>query len=340
MNVRIGILGAGGWGTALSLLLCQNGHVVALWEYSPEYAQKMATLRQNPDFLPNVHIPEAIHITSDLKSVVEKKDVLLFAVPSHVFREVAIRTLECEIPKHALFISAVKGIENETLLRMSEVLKELYGEFILDDQIVVLSGPSHAEEVSRNIPTAIVAASDSTASAEKVQHIFMNPFFRVYTSNDVVGVELGGALKNIIAIAAGISDGVGYGDNTKAALMTRGIVEIARLGTAMGAQANTFYGLSGIGDLIVTCTSKYSRNRFVGEQIGKGRTLDDILKEMKMVAEGVRTTRSAVALAKKYGVEMPITQEVYEILFHNKNPKKAVYDLMTRTPKPESKVVR
>lgn len=335
MGVRIGILGAGGWGTALSLLLYQNGHSVDLWEYSPEYAQKMAALRQNPDFLPNVHIPEAIRITSDLKSVVEEKDLLIFAVPSHVLREVVLRTLAFKIPKNALFVSGVKGIENETLLRMSEILEALYG--IPKHQIVVLSGPSHAEEVSRNIPTAVVSASVSLASAERVQHIFMNPFFRVYTSEDVIGVELGGALKNIIAIAAGISDGVGYGDNTKAALMTRGIVEIARLGTAMSAQASTFYGLSGIGDLIVTCTSRHSRNRFVGEQIGKGKTLDEILKEMKMVAEGIRTTRSAVALVKKYGVEMPITQEVYEILFHQKNPKKAVYDLMTRTPKQEAK---
>lgn len=340
MNARIGILGAGGWGTALSLLLTQNGHSVDLWEYSPEYAEKMAVLRQNPDFLPNVHIPETIRITSDLQSVVENKEIVIFAVPSHVLRQVAMRTLEYKIPQNALFISAVKGIENETLLRMSEILEQLYGNWIAKEQIVVLSGPSHAEEVSRNIPTAIVAASVSNASAEKVQHIFMNPFFRVYTSNDIVGVELGGALKNIIAIAAGISDGVGYGDNTKAALMTRGIVEIARLGMAMGAQANTFYGLSGIGDLIVTCTSRYSRNRFVGEQIGKGKSLDEILKEMKMVAEGIRTTRSAMALAKKYEVEMPITQEVDEILFHGKNPKKAVYELMTRTPKPESKGMR
>lgn len=338
MKARIGILGAGGWGTALSLLLSQNGHSVDLWEYSPEYAEKMATSRHNPDFLPNVHIPEAICITSDLASVMKEKDVLIFAVPSHVLREVAMRTLDHKIPKNALFISAVKGIENETLLRMSEIIEKLYRDYIRPDQIIVLSGPSHAEEVSRNIPTAVVVASISNASSEKAQQILMNPFFRVYTSNDVVGVELGGALKNVIAIAAGISDGVGYGDNTKAALMTRGIVEIARLGMAMGAQANTFYGLSGIGDLIVTCTSRYSRNRFVGEQIGKGKTLDEILKTMKMVAEGIRTTRAAVALAKKYGVEMPITQEVNEILFHGKDPKKAVYDLMTRTPKPECKV--
>lgn len=335
MSARIGVIGAGGWGTALSLLLHRNGHDVDLWEFFPEYAERMAALRRNPDFLPGVEIPEGLRITSDLGSAVRDKDVLVFAVPSHVLRRVAVQVSGFGIGRY-LVVSAVKGIENETLLRMSEVLREAWAGLLQPDRIVALSGPSHAEEVSRGIPTAVVAASASEVSGRAVQDLFRGPSFRLYTSSDVTGVELGGALKNVIAIAAGISDGVGFGDNTKAALMTRGIAEISRLGEAMGAAPGTFSGLSGTGDLIVTCSSRHSRNRLVGEQIGSGRSLDEVLSGMKMVAEGVRTARSAMDLSRKHRVEMPITAEVVEILFNGKDPRRAVAELMTREPKKES----
>ncbi|MDM7926063.1 MAG: NAD(P)H-dependent glycerol-3-phosphate dehydrogenase [bacterium] len=335
MSARIGVIGAGGWGTALSLLLHRNGHDVDLWEFFPEYAERMAALRRNPDFLPGVEIPEGLRITSDLGAAVRDKDALVFAVPSHVLRRVAVQVSGFGIGRY-LVISAVKGIENETLLRMSEVLREAWAGLLQPDRIVALSGPSHAEEVSRGIPTAVVAASASEVSSRTVQDLFRGPSFRLYTSSDVIGVELGGALKNVIAIAAGISDGVGFGDNTKAALMTRGIAEISRLGEAMGAAPGTFSGLSGTGDLIVTCSSRHSRNRLVGEQIGSGRSLDEVLSGMKMVAEGVRTARSAMDLSRKHRVEMPITREVVEILFNGKDPRRAVAELMTREPKKES----
>jgi glycerol-3-phosphate dehydrogenase (NAD(P)+) len=335
LSARAGVIGAGGWGTALALLLHRNGHEVDLWEFFPEYAQRMVALRRNPDFLPGVEIPEGLRITSDLGAAVRDKDVLVFAVPSHALRRVAVQVSTFGVGRY-LVITAVKGIENESLLRMSEVLRQAWADLLQPDRIVVLSGPSHAEEVSRGIPTAVVAASVSEMSGRAVQEFFRGPAFRLYTSPDVVGVELGGALKNVIAIAAGISDGVGFGDNTKAALMTRGIVEITRLGLAMGAAPGTFSGLSGVGDLIVTCASRHSRNRYVGEQIGAGRSLDEVLSGMKMVAEGVRTTRSAMDLSVKYGVDMPITREVHEILFNGKDPKHAVAELMTREPKKES----
>jgi glycerol-3-phosphate dehydrogenase (NAD(P)+) len=331
---RIGILGAGGWGTALSLLLHRNGHEVALWEFRPDVAVVLDRSRQNPDFLPGITIPDGIRITSDLDSVVSRKDVLLITLPSHVVGSVA-RSIPADRIGDAVIVSASKGIENDSLLRMSQVLAErIRG--LMPGRIVALSGPSHAEEVSRGMPTVVVAASSSEASSRKVQDIFRSPDFRLYTSSDVIGVELGGSFKNIIAIAAGISDGVGFGDNTKAAIMIRGIVEMTRLGEAMGADPKTFAGLSGMGDLIVTCTSRHSRNRHVGEQVGGGKSLDEVLDGMKMVAEGVRTTRSAMDLARKHGVDMPITSEVYEILFNGKNPKKAVTDLMTRDPKAEA----
>jgi glycerol-3-phosphate dehydrogenase (NAD(P)+) len=330
---KIGVLGAGGWGTALSILLSRNGHDVDLWEFRPDDADILDRTRRNPDFLPGVTIPDEIRITSDLDSVVALKDILLVTLPSHVVRPVADR-ISAGLLGGAIVVSASKGIENDSLLRMSQVLLDrIRG--LHPDRVVALSGPSHAEEVGRNIPTVVVAAASSEESAKRVQDVFRGPAFRVYTSSDVAGVELGGSFKNTIAIAAGISDGVGFGDNTKAAIMIRGIVEITRIGTAMGANPATFAGLSGMGDLIVTCTSRHSRNRYVGEQIGAGKPLDAVLDGMKMVAEGVRTTRSAVELSRKYGVDMPITAEVFEILFNGKNPKKAVADLMNRDPKAE-----
>jgi len=331
--MKIGILGAGGWGTALSILLSSNGHKVTLWEFQPNVAHVLATKRVNEPLLPGVRIPDEVEITSELGQVVENAEIIVIAVPSHVVRSLTERMRSFSL-QDKLVVSVAKGLENETLKRLSEVILENLPQ--LDSaQIVILSGPSHAEEVSRGVPTTVVAASESLESAKKIQRIFTTSTFRVYTNIDVIGVELGGSLKNIIAIAAGISDGVGYGDNTKAALMTRGLVEITRLGVAMGANPMTFAGLSGMGDLIVTCMSRYSRNRYVGEQIGRGRKLSEVLSEMVMVAEGVRTTKSAVALAEKYHVEMPITQQVYEVLFGNKDPQVAMSELMSRDLKVE-----
>jgi len=331
--MKIGILGAGGWGTALSILLSSNGHKVTLWEFQPNVAHVLATKRVNEPLLSGVRIPDEVEITSELGQVVENAEIIVIAVPSHVVRSLTERMRSFSL-QDKLVVSVAKGLENETLKRLSEVILENLPQ-LNSAQIVILSGPSHAEEVSRGVPTTVVAASESLESAKKIQRIFTTSTFRVYTNIDVIGVELGGSLKNIIAIAAGISDGVGYGDNTKAALMTRGLVEITRLGVAMGANPMTFAGLSGMGDLIVTCMSRYSRNRYVGEQIGRGRKLSEVLSEMVMVAEGVRTTKSAVALAEKYHVEMPITQQVYEVLFGNKDPQVAMSELMSRDLKVE-----
>jgi glycerol-3-phosphate dehydrogenase (NAD(P)+) len=254
-------------------------------------------------------------------------------LPSHVIRTVGEQLAKLPL-NDALLVSCSKGIENYTLLRISEILKETLPD-LSDERLVILSGPSHAEEVSRGIPTVLVAASTDYLSSQRVQQLFMGPNLRIYTSHDVVGVELGGSLKNVIAIAAGISDGVGCGDNTKAALMTRGMVEITRLGTALGADPITFAGLSGMGDLFVTCMSRHSRNRYLGRQIGKGRRLKTVLNKMIMVAEGVRTTQATIDLATKHHIVMPITQEVYQVLFEKKDPKAAVHDLMSRSPKAE-----
>ena len=330
---NIAILGSGSWGTALAVMLFNNGHNVNLWEFFPDRAEKIDSTRLNPEFLPGVKIPSQIAVSSHLKETVRNKDIIIIAVPSHIVRSVGEKLARIPIP-NSLIVSASKGIENDTLLRMSEVIQETIPD-LNQDRIAVLSGPSHAEEVGKELPTVVVAASSSTETACCIQEIFMNPAFRVYTNSDVIGVELGGSFKNVIAIAAGISDGVGFGDNTKAALLNRGIVEIIRLGVAMGADKHTFAGLTGMGDLIVTCTSQYSRNRYLGEQIGKGKKLKKITEEMVQIAEGVRTTKSVHDLSRKYQIEMPISTEVYRVLFENKNPRRAVYDLMTRDPKKE-----
>jgi len=331
--VKIGILGAGGWGIALSILANHLGHEVCVWEYRKDVARQLQKTRSSPELLPGIEIPKEIDITDDLGETVNGKEVILIALPSHVVRPVCEQLVRFSLNGVTLVICS-KGIENYTLLRMSQLLKEILPNFP-EEHIVVLSGPSHAEEVSRFVPTVVVAASTSYATSHQIQELFMCPTFRIYTSNDVIGVEMGGALKNVIAIAAGISDGVGCGDNTRAALMTRGMAEITRLGTVMGADPLTFAGLSGMGDLFVTCMSKFSRNRYLGKQIGKGRKLKTVLSRMVMVAEGVRTTQSAVDLARKYNIIMPITQEVYQVLFEKKDPKTAVHDLMIRDPKSE-----
>lgn len=333
--LKVAVIGAGGWGTALAILLHGNGHEVRMWEFRPEVAKLLATERENRHLLPGVPIPPEIHITADLQAAAEDAELIVVAVPSHTMRQVARQLCSVQAIKSALVVSATKGIENDTLLRMTEVLlQEIPG--LAEERVVALSGPSHAEEVSRGIPTAVVCASSCAESARVAQQVFMNRTFRVYTGSDVIGVELGGALKNVIAIAAGICDGAGFGDNTKAALQPRGLVEIVRLGVKLGANPLTFAGLTGMGDLIVTCMSKYSRNRYLGEQIGKGRTLQQVLSDMVMVAEGVRTTSSAYQLSLRHNVEMPITTEVYRILFEGKNPRTALEDLMTRDAKVEA----
>jgi len=330
---KIGILGAGSWGMALAVHLNSLKHNVTLWEFDKSRCIKLSEKREDSDFLPGIKIPERIIITSDLQKAVENKDFILFVVPSHIVRDVASKVNNFNL-RGAVIVSCSKGIENNTLMTLSKVLTETLTK-VKPDKIAVLSGPSHAEEVSRRIPTAVVAASVSESTSKKVQKLFMNEVFRVYTSSDVKGVELGASLKNVIAIAAGICDGVGFGDNTKAALINRGMVELTRLGTALGADPMTFAGLSGMGDLIVTCMSKHSRNRYFGEEIGKGRTLEQVSSGMKMIAEGVKTTKSIHDLSIKLGIDMPISSQVYSVLFEGKDPKLAVRELMTRNPKKE-----
>ena len=331
--MRIAVLGAGSWGTTLAILLADNSHDVTLWSYREEYANAIRTERENKEFLPGIRIPETIAASSDLTSTVAGCEVLVAAVPSQFLRSVVAQLGDLVSPDVVL-VNVAKGIENGTLLTMSGVLHTAIPN-LPPQRIATLSGPSHAEEVSRKIPTTVVVASTDLSTATLVQKIFLTPYFRVYASTDLKGVELGGALKNVIAIAAGIIDGARLGDNTKAALMTRGIAEITRLGTALGADARTFGGLSGIGDLMVTCMSTHSRNRHVGVEIGKGRKLPEILDEMVMVAEGVATTRSAYELARREQIEVPIIAEVHRILFEGKDPLKACYDLMTRDAKGE-----
>lgn len=329
----ISILGAGGWGTALAIILQSNRHNVTLWEFDKEYAHTLDEFRENFYYLPKIAIPAKIQITHDIHEATHKKEMIVVATPTQFIRSVIdnIKNIPFE---NNIILSVSKGIENKSLMTVSQIFLDVLSK-VHKKNIVVLSGPSHAEEAAKKIPTAVVAASTDIKNAEIVQHAFSNKFFRVYKSSDVIGVELGGALKNIIAIAAGIADGAGFGDNTKAAIMTRGLREITRLGVHLGADETTFMGLSGIGDLIVTCMSKLSRNRFVGEEVGKGKKLKQVLSEMKMVAEGVATTESTHQLAKKLGVELPIIEQVYKVLFLGKNPHIATEKLMTRGLKGE-----
>jgi glycerol-3-phosphate dehydrogenase (NAD(P)+) len=331
--MKISVLGAGGWGTTLAILLHYNGHNVTLWEYKKSYARQLIKKRINTDYLPGIKIPKEILITHDIEEASNDKNLIVLAVPSQFLRNV-VKNINYRNIEDAILVSVSKGIEKNTLMTMSQMLKDVFPH-INENQIGVISGPSHAEEVSQMVPTAVVAASVDIETSKAIQAAFMTSYFRVYASTDILGVELGGAFKNIIAIGAGIIDGAGFGDNTKAAIMTRGVAEISRLGLAMGARPETFAGLSGMGDLIVTCMSRHSRNRFVGEQIGKGKKLKEVLKSMEQVAEGVETTRSAKQLAAKIEIETPITNEVYKILFEDKDPVKATTDLMTRDMKTE-----
>ena len=323
----LSIIGAGSWGTALSVVLAENCDKVVMWSREEDVTVSIRETKENAYYLPGLILPENVYATSDLQEAVEGQDTFVLVVPSHAVRA-TIRLMSPYLKKGALIVNCGKGLEEGTMARISTVLTEEAP----DSQIAVLSGPNHAEEVSKKIPSATVVSAKSREVAERVQDIFMTPFFRVYTNHDLIGVELAGALKNVIAVGAGISDGLGFGDNTKAALMTRGITEIARLGKRMGAEILTFAGLAGIGDLVVTCTSRHSRNRSLGYELGKGRSLPEILEGMRMVAEGVRTTQVSKSLAEKYGVEMPIASETYSVLFEGKNAREAVDDLMQRGP--------
>jgi len=304
-----------------------------LWEYDRSYAKELLKKRVNRLYLPGVQIPKELDISYNLEEASSDKNLIVLATPAQFLRGV-VKKINYRDLKNSILVSVSKGIEKGTLMTMAQMLEDVHPQ-LDENQIGVLSGPSHAEEVSRRIPTAVTTASNDVETAKTIQAAFMNSYFRVYSSTDILGVELGGAFKNVIAIGAGIIDGAGFGDNTKAAIMTRGVAEISRLGLAMGASAETFAGLSGMGDLIVTCMSRHSRNRYVGEQIGKGKKLKQILKSMEMVAEGIETSRSASQLAEKHNVETPITTEVYKILFEDKDPIKATTDLMTRDMKTE-----
>jgi len=332
--MRISILGAGSWGTALAILLNSNSHSIVLWGHRLEHTEQLKQYRENIRLLPGEHLPEEISITSDLNSAVNHAEMIVTAVPSQFLRSVITGLADRDFRK-TYFVNVAKGIENDSLMTISQIIASVLPNANREN-IVTISGPSFAEEVAKKIPTAVVAASESLETAKCVQRIFMTPYFRVYSSTDLRGVELGGSIKNVMAIAAGIADGANYGDNTKAMIMTRGTVELTRLGVALGAKQKTFAGLSGIGDLIVTCVSKHSRNRHVGEEIGKGRKLDDVLDEMEMIAEGVATTKSLHGLARGLNVEMPIVNAVYQILFEGKDPINATNDLMTRDPKEEA----
>lgn len=331
--MRVALIGAGSWGTSLALVLHSNNHRVRCYTIEQSTIDDVRTKQENSRYLPGVNIPSEIVFSNDLAFTVEDADMILNAVPSQVTRSVVPQVVKALNKSGQIWVTVSKGIETKTHMQVTDVIHEA-GDIPLD-KIVALSGPSHAEEVSRKVPTAVVSASVSLASAEIVQKTFMTPYFRIYSSSDVAGVELGGALKNIIALAAGICDGAGFGDNTKAALMTRGLAEMNRLGAAFNAKSDTFAGLSGMGDLIVTCMSRHSRNRHVGEEIGKGRPLQEVLDEMVMVAEGVKTTQSAYELAQLKGVDMPITEQIYLTLFENKSPHQSMLDLMTRDSKEE-----
>lgn len=328
---KISVLGSGSWGLALALLLHNNGHEVLLWSARPENARKLREKRENPDRLPGVRLPDEIDVLTDMERALKDVDVTVLAVASPYIRSTAHKMAPF-VCKDQKIVNVAKGIEEKTLKTLSEVIEEE----IPQGNVAVLSGPSHAEEVGRGLPTTCVISAHTQEVAEYLQSIFMSPVFRVYTTPDILGVELGGALKNVIALAAGTADGLGYGDNTKAALITRGITEIGRLGKKMGAQMETFYGLSGIGDLIVTCASKHSRNRKAGYLIGQGYTMEEAMKEVQMVVEGVYSARAARELAEKYEVEMPIITEVNRVLFEGKSAAEAVMDLMLRYKKVET----
>ncbi len=331
-NAKIGVIGAGSWGTAIAGMLGAKGYAVDLWAYEAEVCRSISEKRENTLFLPGIRLSENIRVSDDMHSVAADKDLVVLVVPSHVMREASNRAAS-SLDAETIIVSAAKGIENKTHLTMTGVLSEVMPE--RENRLAVLSGPSFAGEVAREVPTVVASAADDPEVAAYVQQVFATPYFRVYTNPDVVGVQLGGAVKNVIAIASGIVDGLGLGLNSRAALITRGLTEIRRLGIKLGANPHTFAGLSGVGDLVLTCTGALSRNHTVGQLIGEGKSLDEILSDMKMVAEGVRTARSVYNLSKKVGVEMPIADSVYAVLYDDLSPADAAYQLMTRSLKSE-----
>lgn len=327
---KVSVIGAGSWGTALAVLLANNGHEVMLWSVDPHEIEMLTDHREQEEKLPGVKLPDSIIVEADMETCLRDRDVVVMAVPSPVVRVVA-KQMAPFIADGQVIVNVAKGIEDVTYMTLSEIIEEE----IPNAEVCVLSGPSHAEEVGKGIPTTVVVASKKKRIAEMLQDIFMSDVFRVYTNPDIVGIELGGALKNVIALAAGTTDGLGYGDNTKAALMTRGIAELSRLGVALGGKAETFSGLTGVGDLIVTCTSVHSRNRKAGYLIGKGMTADEAMKEVKMVVEGVYSAKAALGLAKKCGVDVPIVEAVNRVLFENADPREEVGNLLLRERRKE-----
>lgn len=327
---KVTFLGAGSWGTALSILLANNGHEVKLWSKVASEIELLRTKREHVDRLPGVKLPDNIEISDDIADACRDRDLIVFSVASPYTRATA-REAKDFIKEGQLVVNVSKGIEENTLMTQSQIIEEE----IPWISAAVLSGPSHAEEVSKGIPTTVVVGAKTFEEAAKIQDIFMSEFFRVYTSPDIIGIELGGSLKNVIALAAGVCDGLGYGDNTKAALMTRGIAEMSRLGEAMGGKAETFSGLSGIGDLIVTCTSRHSRNRNAGYLIGQGKTMEEAMDEVKQIVEGVYSAKAAIGLAKKYNIRMPICEQIAEVLFEGKSAGDAVAELFERERKLE-----
>ena len=323
--MKISILGAGTWGTALAILLTENNHEVTIWSALKREVEELSVNRTAIKNLPGAVLQDCVCVTDDLDVALKEPEMIVFAVASIYVRETAKR-ISSRIPKDLIIVNVAKGIEEATLMTLTDVIEDE----IPQAQVAVLSGPSHAEEVSKKLPTTIVAGAKKKTVAKQIQDVFMTEFFRVYTSPDVIGIELGGSLKNVIALAAGIVDGLGYGDNTKAALMTRGIFEISRLGIRMGGKYETFAGLSGMGDLFVTCTSKHSRNRNAGFLIGQGKTSKEAMEEVNQVVEGVLSAKAAMLLGQKYGIELPIVEQVNEVLFHDKPAKEAVFNLLMR----------
>lgn len=328
---KAGVLGAGSWGTALSVLLCDNGHQVTMWSIDENEVKMLNEKREHETKLPGVKLPDQLIVTGDLEDTVKGKDFLVLAVPSPFTRSTAAKMSPC-VADGQIIVDVAKGIEESTLMTLSQQIRQE----IPQADVAVLSGPSHAEEVGRRLPTTCVIGATTRKTAEYLQSMFISKVFRVYTSPDILGIELGGSLKNVIALAAGIADGLGYGDNTKAALITRGIAEIARLGVKMGGKIESFTGLTGIGDLIVTCASVHSRNRKAGYLIGQGKSVQEAMDEVKMVVEGVYSAKAAAKLAEKYQVSMPIVEEVNKVLFEGKAPARAVDDLMMRESRSEN----
>jgi len=329
---KIAILGDGAWATTLASLAVKNGHKVMVWSVFPEYLEELDQKRENVKYMPGISLSKEIIFEKDINTVIQHADLIISAIPSKFFRNVSKIVKDSKVNlKGKIFISVVKGIEQKTLKRMTEIFKEELGNV----KTAVLSGPTIASEVAKGLPALIVVSSKNKKDAERIQDAFANEYFRVYTSTDILGVEIGGPLKNIIAVVAGISDGLGFGSNAKAAILTRGIVEIQRLGQAMGARKRTFTGLAGLGDLSTTCISPESRNRTFGERIGRGEKMEDIIKSTDAIIEGATTTEAIYEMSRKYNVEMPITEQVYFILYKNKDPQKAIFDLMTREKKPE-----